>query len=274
MLRPDVIDLREFYNSRLGLAVRRILRQRLRAIWPDLQGLRVLGLGYATPYLRIFETETERVLAAMPAQQGVSRWPRGKPGRVMLVEEGELPLPDSSVDRILLVHALENSDAVREMLREVWRVLTPQGRILAVVPNRRGLWAHIESTPFGQGRPYTPPQLTHLMRDSGFSPLQAQSALWLPPWDRGFVLRAAAAWERTGEWLWSRFSGVLLLEAEKQVYGVTPLKPQRARQRSFVMRPQVANRAARQAANRAAISLTEAFPEALQPGPGHGIKTP
>lgn len=240
MLRPDVIDLREFYASRLGQTVRRLLRQRLRAIWPDLQGLRLLGLGYATPYLRLFEAETERVLAAMPGPQGVVRWPRGKPGRVMLVDEEDLPLPDASIDRILLVHALENADNVRAMLREVWRVLTPQGRLLAVVPNRRGLWAHIDATPFGHGHPYTPPQLTRLMRDALFSPLQSRQALWYPPSERAFMLRMVPAWEATGEWLWSRFSGVLLLEAEKQVFMPAPLKRQKTRTRHFVLQPQPA----------------------------------
>lgn len=243
MLRPDVIDLREFYGSRLGQAVRRLLRQRLRALWPDIRGLRLLGLGYATPYLRLFEAEAERVLAAMPGPQGVVRWPRGlpgqpTPGRVMLVDEEELPLPDASVDRILLVHALENADNVGAMLREVWRVLTPQGRLLVVVPNRRGLWAHIDATPFGHGHPYTPPQLTRLMRDAQFSPLQSRGALWFPPSERSFMLRTVPAWEATGEWLWSRFSGVLLLEAEKQVILPAMLKRQRVRQRSFVLQPQ------------------------------------
>ena len=139
--------------------MRRLLRPRLRVFWPNVQGMTVLGLGYATPYLRIFEGEAERVIAAMPGPQGVVRWPRGLPGRVMLVDEDDLPLPDASVDRLLLMHALENSENTRALLREVWRVLTPQGRLLAVVPNRRGLWAHIEATPFGQGHPYTPPQL-------------------------------------------------------------------------------------------------------------------
>ncbi len=243
MLRPDVIDLREFYAGRLGQAVRRLLRQRLRALWPDVQGLRVLGLGYATPYLRLFEAEAERVLAAMPGPQGVVRWPRGQvgqaaAGRVMLVDEEDLPLPDSSIDRILLVHALENADNVRAMLQEVWRVLTPQGRLLAVVPNRRGLWAHIDATPFGQGHPYTPPQLTRLMRDAQFSPLQSRGALWYPPSERAFMLRMVPAWEATGEWLWTRFSGLLLLEAEKQVFMPAPLKRQRGRTRAFVLQPQ------------------------------------
>jgi len=242
MLRPDVIDLREFYHGHLGLAVRRLLRQNLRQMWPDLRGLRVLGLGYATPYLRIFEGEAERVLAAMPGPQGVVRWPRGKPGRVAFVDEDELPFPDASVDRILLVHALENSDNVKALLREVWRVLTPQGRLLVVVPNRRGIWAHLDSTPFGHGHPYTPPQLTRLMRDALFSPVQSRAALWFPPSEKGFVLRAVGAWERSGEWLWSRFSGVLLLEAEKQVYALAPLKPQKQRRRAFVLQPQAATR--------------------------------
>ncbi|HEX6958431.1 MAG TPA: methyltransferase domain-containing protein [Ferrovibrio sp.] len=237
MLRPDIIDLREFYGSHIGRAVRRLLRLRLRQVWPNVAGLRVLGLGYATPYLRIFEAEAERVLAAMPGPQGVIRWPRGLPGRVMLVDEDGLPLPDASVDRLLLVHALENSENVRALLREVWRVLTPQGRLLAVVPNRRGLWAHIEATPFGQGRPYTPPQLTRLMRDALFSPLQTQSALWLPPTNRAFVVGAASAWEKAGEILWNRFSGVLLLEAEKQVYAAAPLKPVKAKRKAFVLKP-------------------------------------
>ncbi len=236
MLRPDIIDLREFYANPLGRAVRRLLRQRLRDFWPDVHGLTVLGLGYATPYLRIFEGEAERVLAAMPGPQGVVRWPRGLPGRVMLVDEDDLPLPDASVDRLLLMHALENSENTRLLLREVWRVLTPQGRLLAVVPNRRGLWAHIDATPFGQGHPYTPPQLTRLMRDSMFSPTASQQALWLPPSDGAFVIKAVNAWEKAGELLWKRFSGVLLVEAEKQVYGAMPLKAVKTK-RHFLLKP-------------------------------------
>jgi SAM-dependent methyltransferase len=236
MLRPDIIDLREFYANPLGRAVRRLLRQRLRDFWPDLRGLTVLGLGYATPYLRIFEGEADRVLAAMPGPQGVVRWPRGLPGRVMLVDEDDLPLPDASVDRLLLMHALENSENTRLLLREVWRVLTPQGRLLAVVPNRRGLWAHIDATPFGQGHPYTPPQLTRLMRDSMFSPTASQQALWLPPSDGAFVIKAVNAWEKAGEILWKRFSGVLLVEAEKQVYGAMPVKAVKTK-RHFLLKP-------------------------------------
>jgi len=152
----DVVDLRDFYLSRLGQVARRMIRRRMRLIWPDLAGMRVLGLGYATPYLRPFRDEAERVVAAMPASQGVLAWPAEGPNAVALVEESELPFQDYSIDRVLLVHGLEYSEQVRPLLKEIWRVMAGGGRLLVVAPNRRGIWARIDRTPFGQGHPYTP----------------------------------------------------------------------------------------------------------------------
>ncbi|MBT5416166.1 MAG: methyltransferase domain-containing protein, partial [Rhodospirillaceae bacterium] len=131
----DVIDLRDFYDSPLGRVARRVIRRRIRAIWPDLDGQRVLGLGFATPYLGGLADDADRILAMMPAAQGVIHWPRGAPGRVALVDEAELPLPDLSMDRVLLVHALEHTELLRPMMREVWRVLNDSGRLMVVAPN-------------------------------------------------------------------------------------------------------------------------------------------
>jgi SAM-dependent methyltransferase len=218
MLRPDVTDLREFYSGPLGQTARRLLRTRLRAIWPSVAGQRVLGLGYAIPYLGMFRDEAERVLAAMPAAQGVLRWPANEPSITVLAEDDELPFADMSIERVLLVHALECSDNVPELMREIWRVLTPSGRLLVAVPNRRGVWARFEHTPFGQGHPYTPRQLSRLMRDNLFSPTQSSAALFFPPSERRTLLRAAGAFERAGSRFWPHFAGVVLAEAEKQVY--------------------------------------------------------
>ena len=44
------------------------------------------------------------------------------------------PLPDSAIDRMVLVHAVEMADDVDALLREAWRVLAPGGRLIAVVP--------------------------------------------------------------------------------------------------------------------------------------------
>ena len=159
----DVVDLRNFYAQRLGIVARRFVGRGIRARWRDTTALRVLGIGYATPYLGLFREEAERCLALMPAPQGVVRWPSTRPALAALVEEDDLPLTDSAVDRVLLVHALEMSADPVELLREVWRVLAGGGRLLAVVPNRRGLWARMDTTPFGHGRPYSRPQITQLL---------------------------------------------------------------------------------------------------------------
>src|SRR5207302_3985831 len=119
----DVVDLRNFYAQRLGTAARRFVGRGIRARLADTRGVRVLGIGYPTPYLGLFREDAERCLALMPAVQGVLKWPTARPTLAALVDERELPLPDSAVDRILLVHVLEMSDDPTDLLREVWRVL-------------------------------------------------------------------------------------------------------------------------------------------------------
>ena len=95
----DVTDLSAFYDSGLGTVVRRILRRRIRSLWPDVRGLRILGLGYATPYLGPFTDEAERVIALMPGAQGVKAWPRKKRNLTALCEDHDLALADCSMAR-------------------------------------------------------------------------------------------------------------------------------------------------------------------------------
>src|SRR3972149_5807799 len=119
----DVVDLRNFYSQRLGTVARRFIGRGIRARWTDTRAHSVLGIGYATPYLGLFREEAERCLAFMPAAQGVVKWPSSRPGLAALVDELALPLQDSEIDRVVLVHARELSQDVGPLLREVWRVL-------------------------------------------------------------------------------------------------------------------------------------------------------
>ena len=214
----DVVDLRDFYETQLGAMARRMIRRGVRSMWPDVKGQRILGLGYATPYLRQFLTEAERTLAFMPASKGVLHWPSEGRGLTALVDEAELPLPDLSVDRVLLVHGLESSEYQRDMLREAWRVLTGEGRLLIVAPNRGGIWARLERTPLGWGQPYSAAQLSRLLRDNMFTPTRSSRALYIPPLRTRALLRSAPAWERIGSRWFPTFGGVVLVEAGKQLY--------------------------------------------------------
>jgi SAM-dependent methyltransferase len=235
----DVVDLREFYESSLGQVARRMIRRRIRQLWPNVAGQVVLGVGYSTPYLRPFRDEAERVIAIMPASRGVVFWPPEGPGLVALGDEAELPLPDMSVDRVLLVHGLEFTEQLRPMMREVWRVLAGGGRLIAVVPNRRGIWARADRTPFGHGFPYSPSQLKHMLRENMFVPERSARALFIPPLTSRFLLTSAPAWEGIGERWFKAFAGVYLLEASKQIYAaVGHRQPARRPRRLALPMPQ------------------------------------
>src|SRR3974390_3120523 len=146
-MSEDAADLRDFYASPLGQLARRIVARRIRARWSNVTGMDVIGLGYASPYLRMFHGEARMTAALMPQSQGVVQWPREGPYRSALVLETELPLRDMSAECVLVVHGLEHVENRAIYLKEIWRVLMPQGRVIIVVPNRRGAWARLETTP-------------------------------------------------------------------------------------------------------------------------------
>lgn len=232
----DIHDLRAFYHRRLGGIVRRLLTGRIRARWRSVKGLSVVGLGFAVPYLASFRGEAQRLGALMPAGQGAMVWPSTGPCNTVMVEEATLPLADASVDRLLLVHYLEVSENANQLLREIWRVLAPEGRLLIIVPNRRGVWARLDTTPFGYGRPYSRDQLAKLLTQSLFTPIDVASALNMPPVDRPWLLRWASAFERLGGRLLPLFSGVLIVEARKEVMGALPRgTPARARRQLITL---------------------------------------
>lgn len=214
----DVIDLRSFYSSSLGEVARRVVHKIVRQRFSNCSGYSILGVGYATPYLEVFREEAVRVLAFMPAEQGVVNWPASGLSSSALVETTAIPLPNSCIDRVLIVHALEITEHPRDLLSEIWRILTPGGRLIVVVPGRSGLWARLDRTPFGHGRPYSRGQLFELMRESLFSPTHWSEALYIPPFQRRTWLHAAAFVEEIGVGLSLPCGGVLIVEATKLLY--------------------------------------------------------
>ncbi|MSP51748.1 MAG: methyltransferase domain-containing protein [Alphaproteobacteria bacterium] len=225
----DIVDLHQFYADVVGQTARRLIRHRIRELWPSVAGQRVLGLGFATPYLRMFRAEAERVIALMPATQGVSVWPRDEKNVVGLCDEAELPLPTASLDRVIMVHTVELSEQLRPMLREVWRVLTSSGRLIAVVPNRLSIWARVERTPFGNGSPFSQRQLDRLLRETMFAPQTTRRALFLPPTRRRSLLAFAPSLEDVGERWLPGFGGVMITEAGKQIYALSAKRARHAR---------------------------------------------
>ncbi len=223
----------EFYATPTGAVAAHLLRRRLAALWPRLDGQAILGLGYAAPYLRLWRQHAARTIALTPAQIGAARWPPGDANLACTAEETALPFADLSFDRVLLVHGLEAAESARALLREVWRVLKDDGHLLVVAPNRTGLWAHLEATPFGHGQPYSRGQIERLLTASLFRVERRDSALYMPPTRRRLLLRGAGMWEDAGRALVPRLAGVTIAEATKDLYAAVPTSPRKLRRLVF-----------------------------------------
>ena len=100
-MRRDVLELRAFYATPLGRAVRAMVMRQLVSAWGDASGLDVLGLGYPTPFLDPFRSKARRVVAGMPAGQGVETWPAHAANLACLTAEDALPFPGALFDRAL-----------------------------------------------------------------------------------------------------------------------------------------------------------------------------
>jgi SAM-dependent methyltransferase len=224
-MRTDVLDLQTFYRSRVGAVAHAMVARRLAAIWPDVAGLDVMGFGYARPWADTLSQSQEgraprRVVLAMPAAQGVESWPEGARNAAVLVDETRLPFAEAMFDRVLVIHALEEADAVRPLLRELWRVMAPEARMVIVCANRAGLWALAGNTPFGAGRSWSRGQLSTLLLESMFQPTAWTRAAWAPPMK--LFTGLADTVEALGEKTLPRFGGILMVEAIKRLYAVTP----------------------------------------------------
>lgn len=232
------IDIKEFYETLSGRIVQRIIRRHIRHLWPEVKGQRILGFGYANPFLRPLMMEAERVISLMPSRQGAVFWPEESKGLVTLCNEAELPIETNSIDKMIIIHGLQDFDSLDQTLREAWRVLVGQGKLLLIVPNRSGLWAGFDHTPFGHGTPYSAGQIRHVLREYNFIPERVERALFVPPYSSRFMLATAQVWENVGQRFFNAFGGVNIVEASKQLYagtlvGAPALAEVRLRQRQL-----------------------------------------
>ncbi|WP_375641188.1 MULTISPECIES: methyltransferase domain-containing protein [unclassified Bartonella] len=238
----DIVTLKDFYTSALGLRVQKTLCDQLNLWWPDLTDKRIMGLGYALPYLSILRERAQQCFAFMPASQGASSWPCAEQVAAALVFEEDLPLPDASVDCILLVHALEYTENSFETLNEIWRVLAPNGRLIVIVPNRSGFWARNITTPFGYGEPYSRQQITRLFEKTNFVSGPIQEIVHYMP-STSYVSRLFSFfYEPFARYLLPYFGGLLMCQAQKRVYQGLLVQRRQSR-RIFIpaLSPQVRN---------------------------------
>lgn len=206
-----------FYKTPLGHYVQQTLTQALGEFWERDDRLSLVSMGYPTPFLKATWCCVDKVTILESAYSDDHF------EEAILTKNGRLPLPDESVDRLLMVHALEYVVDPRPILREAWRVLSGQGRMIVVIPNRFGLWAQRDDTPFGKGAAYTTSQMIGLLQETQFVPIFLRHVLYGFPIHFPFMPDTAPLLiERMGQLFLAGFSGVIMCEVQKQVYGLHP----------------------------------------------------
>lgn len=191
------------------------LNKLIQSIWVEESNLTIAGIGYTLPYLEKFNSKNNQIIALQPAQQGILERLNNTQNISILIDEGNLPLPDQSIDRILCIHSVEFAHYPDKFFKEIWRVLKGNGKILVITPNRRSLWAQMDTSPFGYGQPYTMTQLLKILQKNNFTSLSKHRGLFTLPHQNKLNLRLI---EQLNRKFLPKFSGIVAIEAVKQIY--------------------------------------------------------
>ena len=142
----------------------------------------------------------------------------------------ELPIASQTIDLIALPHALEFSPNPHRLLREVERVLRPEGRLLLAGFNPLSLWGLRRLSGSRQCYPWNG-RFLHLARIKDwlslmdFELLSGRMACYAPQVNNSRWLRGFRFMEAAGDRWWAMGGGVYLLHAVKRVHGMRLITP-------------------------------------------------
>lgn len=223
----DVIDLREFYATPLGKASQAALLRTFSKLPTLPDDIDLVGMGYPVPLFEKLAADIPQAIILMPARQGALQWPIGKDSKVALVDEDELPIETASVQCVVILHLIENVADPAQILNEIWRILVPEGKLVLVAANRRGLWTRFEHTPFGNGRSFSRGQLSILLRKAKLTPSSWHHSLNFPPIRFKNMMRFYPLLDKVGARLWPLFCGAYMVTATKRLYQGVPVQAER-----------------------------------------------
>ena len=143
----------------------------------------------------------------------------------------ELPLATQSVDLVVLPHVLEFAAGPHEILREVDRVMMPEGRLIIVGFNPWSLWGLRSSLGLGRDEHPWNGRFVSLLRVKdwlallGFDVNAGRLVGYAPPFKSEKVRRRFGFMEPAGDRWWAVGGAVYMLQAIKRVRGMRLLTP-------------------------------------------------
>ena len=232
-----IIDLQSWLRTPAGQSLLAWEQRHLDEAVVDLFGYHALQLGLPD-------------LAALRANRMPHRWladTQASPQVAIISDFTALPFAANSLDLVVLPHTLESGIDPHLCLREVERVLMPEGRVVICGLNPVSLWGwrlRVDQIleRWNLGRPFFPPtteliddrRLRDWLRLLSFEVESTRFGLYRPAMNRETWFQRLAWMEHTGTRWWPIFGAVYLLVAVKRVHGMRLLKPrwQTVRQRS------------------------------------------
>lgn len=152
---------------------------------------------------------------------------------VRLAHFEEMPFASQSLDLVVLPHVLEFAHDPHQVLREVDRVLRPEGRVLLTGLNPVSLWSARQLMPRVVLPPFLPresvllgqPRLRDWLKLLGFEVERGRFGCFRPPCRTQRWLDRTAFMERAGDRWWPVCGAVYFLSAIKRVRAMRLVGP-------------------------------------------------
>ena len=210
--------LGHFYRTERGEVLNREIARCLKVNWgaKALEGHHLLCVGYPPPCLKSFLKKTSSAALFLPSFMEAKKYRRGKKNSSTLGDESHMPFRPGSYEGSVIFHALEYMEDPKSFMEELWRVLSPGGRLFVMVPNRMGAWKK-SGVPFGYGlNPFKHKNLRMLLEANGFTPTETYGVLYGVP--VGFIRKIlfSGILKTLSGGTVAGFPGFLIFEAVKE----------------------------------------------------------
>ena len=209
----------EWFASPLGEYLLEKERAYLDDVTPDIFGFHALQLGLPEVDLLRESRIAHRMRIAAVDHPDV------------YAKSHELPLATNSIDLVILPHVLEFAAEPHAVLREVDRVMMPEGRLVIVGFNPWSLWGLRSALGFSRnqfpwnGRFVSLPRVKDWLALLGFDVNAGRLVGYAPPFDNAKLRGRFGFMEPAGDRWWAVGGAVYMLQAIKRVRGMRLLTP-------------------------------------------------
>lgn len=216
---PTEASWRSWLEGELGSQVRDLEAALFESYCRQMFGYRLLRIGCLG--------EDQRYLDACPIRTKLVLSRESVSGGSALGLPEQLPIAGDSIDAVVLPHALDFTTDPRQVLREVERVLVPEGRLLISGFNPLSLWG-VRRMFGGREVPWQAhfipyPRMHDWLSLLGFQVENTETLFFRPPLHNAGVMRRLTSMDRLGERFWPWLAGVYVVLAIKRVSRVTPI---------------------------------------------------